>query len=81
MFKKAILLVLLLILSAGFCFSQNLSGFFYSDMESINNTWPRIEASAGEEKLLEYIEKTLISLNIEYNKFDFTESEIKHAFS
>lgn len=79
MLKKTILILLLIVLSAEFCVSQNLSAHFYDDLEAINNIWT--EASQGEDKLLKYIEENLSLLNITYNKFDFTESEIKHAFS
>jgi len=81
MLKKITLIVLLLILSADFCVSQNLSVIFYDDITSINNIWPRIEASSGEDKLLNYIEESLDSKGISYNKFDFEDSEIKHSFS
>ncbi len=79
--KKLILIVILLILSADFCVSQNLSSFFYSDIDTINATWPRLESSTGEDKLIAFIEQTLNTLELTFNKFNFLDSEIKHSFS
>jgi hypothetical protein len=51
------------------------------DITSIQSMYPRPEGSAGEAKLLEYVEERLEYLRVPYTRLDFSESDRNHSFS
>jgi hypothetical protein len=51
------------------------------DYQTIRAMHPRLEGSAGESRLLEFIAQRLEYLRIPYSRLDFSESDRNHSFS
>jgi hypothetical protein len=51
------------------------------DYYTIRSMYPRLEGSAGERQLLDFIEQRLEYLRIPYSRLDFSESDRIHSFS
>jgi hypothetical protein len=54
---------------------------FLADYDAIRSFYPRPEGSAGEKRMLGFLERRLQELAVPYTRLDFRESDQNHSFS
>jgi hypothetical protein len=57
------------------------SGRILQDYAFVRSLYPRLEGSAGEQRLMQYIRQRLDELKVSYQVLDFRESDSDHSFS
>ena len=52
-----------------------------TDINAIHNFYPRLEGSANEQRLIQFILKRLDFLKVQYTLQDYSDSDLVHSFS